>query len=101
MIEFTCPGCLSRCVANEAFADMRARCVVCGAFIRIPAESGAVAFPLGPIPAGPLPTRALPSKPPAPSRPPRPAKGRQTTATEEEPVDLAGVEDESRAGVED
>ena len=71
MIEFTCPGCLARCVANEAFADMRARCVVCGAFIRIPAETGEVAFPLGPIPKGPLPSR--PARRAAPTQPPKPS----------------------------
>ena len=70
MVEFTCPGCLSRCVANEAFSGLRARCVVCGAFIRIPAESESVAPPLGPVPAGPLPDRhpkTAPGKPPKPS----------------------------------
>jgi hypothetical protein len=43
MIEFVCPGCLSSHAANEAFAGLRARCVVCGAFLRIPAEGGGVA----------------------------------------------------------
>ncbi len=52
MIEFTCPGCLSQCVVSEEFGGKKARCVVCGAFIRIPTETGEVAAPVGPLPAG-------------------------------------------------
>ncbi len=43
MIEFMCRGCLNTHSANEAFAGMRARCVVCGAAIIIPGSSEAVA----------------------------------------------------------
>ncbi|QJW99274.1 OB-fold protein [Frigoriglobus tundricola] len=68
MIEFTCPGCLSQCVAEEAFGGMKARCLVCGAFIRIPHETGTVAIPLGPASASPFPARG--TRPPTPgSRP--------------------------------
>jgi hypothetical protein len=68
MIEFTCPGCLSQAVANAAFSGMRARCIVCGAFIRIPARSGETAALSGPSPGaappagdfgGPRPPRSL------------------------------------------
>jgi hypothetical protein len=80
MIEFTCPGCLSQCVANGVFSGMRARCVVCGAFIRIPTDTGEVAFPLGALPAGPLPDRkpkavATSARPPKPSVRPKSESG--------------------------
>jgi hypothetical protein len=43
MISFVCPGCISTHSANEAFAGLRARCVVCGAGIVIPKTGGVTA----------------------------------------------------------
>lgn len=62
MIDFVCPGCLSTHSANEAFAGLRARCVVCGAAIVIPESSGEVAtgWDLGSHAsgsAGPMPSK--------------------------------------------
>src|SRR5262245_8247714 len=74
MIEFTCPGCLMRCIANGAFCGVKARCDVCGSFIRIPTETGEVAFPLGPLPSGPLPSTPVKSA----------AKRRKTSPKEHE-----------------
>ncbi len=52
MIQFTCPGCANSHAADETFAGLRARCVVCGASIRIPKTSNAVAEVLAPLAGG-------------------------------------------------
>lgn len=69
MIQFTCPGCASSHAANETFAGLRARCVVCGVSIRIPKTSNTVAEALAPL-AGAASRRNRP----AGNRPPKPAR---------------------------
>jgi hypothetical protein len=57
---------------------MSARCVVCGAFFRIPEEADEVAFPLGSIPSGPLPENS--PKQFAAAKPPKPAAGSRSSS---------------------
>ncbi len=89
MIEFTCPGCLSSHVANEAFAGLRARCVVCGAHLRIPGESGRVAEPL----AAPAPVR-MPGARPAAPKPARRGAGSAPSAPRARPTAKLEPEDD-------
>jgi hypothetical protein len=94
MIEFTCPGCLSSHAANEAFVGLRARCVMCGAVIRIPGTSGSVAEGTD----APAPPRsrlaAARSRSGAPAKParPRPTPARPGSI-DDDLLDLADFDD--------